>query len=48
MHLVITGKHTIDQLEQWVVSKFSEVVNKDVTPPDYKIPKMPFDESNLG
>lgn len=48
MHLVVTGKHTIAQLEQWVVSKFSPVENKNVVPPDYSVPKMPFDKDNLG
>ena len=48
MHLVVTGKHTIAQLEQWVVSKFNPVVNKNVVPPDYSVPKLPFDVSNLG
>ena len=48
MNLVVTGKHTIAQLEQWVVSKFSPVENKNVVPPDYSIPKLPFDSTNLG
>ena len=48
MHLVVTGKHTVEQLEQWVVSKFSPVVNKNVVPPDYSKPKLPFDASNMG
>ena len=48
MHLVVTGKHSVDQLEDWVVSKFSEVINKDVVPPDYSKPAVPFDTENRG
>lgn len=48
MNLVVTGKHTIDQLEQWVLEKFSPVVNKDVELPDYSKPRMPYDKENLG
>ena len=48
MNLVVTGKHSIDQLEEWVKSKFSPVKNKDVVLPDYSQPRMPYDKDNLG
>lgn len=48
MHLVVTGRHSIAQLEEWVVTKFSGVENKNVVPPDYSKPEMPFDKDNLG
>lgn len=48
MHLVVTGRHSIQQLEEWVVSKFSDVENKNVVPPDYSKPAVPFDQENMG
>ena len=48
MELVVTGKHTLEQLEKWVVEMFSAVENKEVVVPNLGEPKMPFDESNLG
>jgi len=34
MNLTISSRHEIERLEDWVVSKFSEVQNKDVVLPD--------------
>ena len=48
MNLVIYGKHSLEQLEQWATSLFSGVENKNVTVPDYSLPKVPFDSSNMG
>ena len=48
MHLVVTGKHTVEELEHWIISKFSDVVNKDVVLPDYSKPCLPFDAENMG
>ena len=36
------------QLEEWAVSLFCGVENKDVTIPDLSKPKLPFDSDNLG
>lgn len=48
MKLVISGKHSLDQLEQWAVEKFSLVVNKNVVVPDLGKPVVPFTVSNLA
>ena len=48
MNLVLYGKSSLEQLEQWAVSLFSSVENKNVTVPDLSQPLMPFDASNLG
>ena len=48
MSLVLIGKHSLEQLEQWAVSLFSGVENKHVQAPDLSKPEMPFDNSNLG
>ena len=48
MNLVVTGKHSIEQLEAWVLQKFNPVKNKDVVLPDYSKPRMPFDKDNLA
>ena len=48
MNLVIIGKHSLEQLEQWAVSLFSGVENKNVEVPDLTQPIMPFDSSNMG
>jgi insulysin len=48
MKLVVSGKHSLEQLEQWVVAMFSEVENKDVVVPNLGLPKMPYDQDNLG
>ena len=48
MNLVIYGKHSLEQLEQWATSLFSGVENKNVTVPDYSLPKLPFDSTNMG
>ena len=47
MSLAVTGKHDIEQLEQWVVNKFSDVKNKNVELPDLGTPT-PFPPENLG
>ena len=38
----------MEQLEEWAVTLFSGVENKDVTIPDLSLPKLPFDSDNLG
>ncbi len=48
MKLTLSGKHTLEQLEQWAVDKFSLVVNKNVVVPDLGKPEVPFTISNLG
>ena len=48
MDLVISGKHSIKQLEEWAVEKFGDVVDKGVEVPDYKKPVLPYTEANLG
>ena len=48
MNLVLYGKHSLEQLEEWAVSLFSPVPNKNVEHPDLSLPRKPFDESNLG
>lgn len=48
MNLVLYGKHSLEKLEQWAVSMFSPVENKNVTVPDFSQPMMPFDASNMG
>lgn len=48
MKLCVSGKHSIEQLEEWVVKMFSDVVNKDVVVPDLGQPKMPYDQGNLA
>lgn len=42
MNLVVSGKHTIDQLEAWVKQKFSAVKNIDIELPDLGLPVHPF------
>ena len=48
MKLVVTGRHTIAQLEEWVISKFSDVPNKNIERPDFSKMVKPFDETNLS
>jgi insulysin len=36
MKLVVLGRESLDQLEQWVVDKFAAVKNKDLMPPDFE------------
>ena len=48
MKLVVSGKHSLAQLEEWVVKMFSGVENKDVVAPDLSQPKMPFTQENLA
>ena len=47
MKLTISGRHDIDQLEEWVTSKFSPIENKDVVVPDLGEP-VPFPPDRLG
>ena len=47
MRLTVSGRHDIDQLEEWVVDKFSPILNKEVTVPDLGKPE-PFPPSRLG
>lgn len=48
MKLTVSGKHSLEQLEEWAVKYFSEVENKNVVLPDLSQPSKPFSESNLG
>jgi insulysin len=48
MKLTVSGKHSINQLEQWVQQMFIDVVNKDVVVPDLGKPKMPYSQDNLS
>jgi insulysin len=36
MKLVVLGREPLAQLEEWVIDKFSAVVNKNVNPPDFE------------
>lgn len=45
MTLAVTSKHTLDAMQEWVTTKFSEVINKDVVLPDLCSPH-PFPEEN--
>mmetsp|Transcript_24151 Transcript_24151/g.37095 ORF Transcript_24151/g.37095 Transcript_24151/m.37095 type:complete len:261 (-) Transcript_24151:1914-2696(-) len=47
MNLTVTGRHGVDQLQDWVVSKFSDVENKDVNLPDLGH-VAPYDKKNLS
>jgi len=47
MNLCICGKFEIQQLEQWVVEKFSPVVNKEVVVPSFSEPAS-YPPSHLG
>ena len=48
MNLVLIGKHSLAQLEEWAVNLFQGVENKNVQVPDLSQPIMPFDETNKG
>ena len=48
MNLVLYGNHSLDQLENWAVSLFSGVENKNVTVPDLSEPVMAYNSENLG
>ena len=48
MNLVLYGNHELDQLENWAVSLFSGVENKNVTVPDLSEPVMAYNSENLG
>jgi secreted Zn-dependent insulinase-like peptidase len=48
MNLVVSGKHTLEQLESWVREKFSAVPNKDIKVPDLGLPAHPFQQEHLG
>lgn len=45
MKLVVLGREPLDQLEQWVVDKFTGVKNKSLAPPDFK--GSPYTEKEL-
>ena len=45
MCVTVTSKHSLDSMEEWVTSKFSPVVNKDIVVPDLCNPH-PFPEEN--
>lgn len=48
MNLVISGKHSIEQMEQWTIEKFGPVENKDVVVPSYTEPILPFTDVTTG
>jgi len=35
MKLVVLGREPLDQLQEWVVDKFSAIKNKELKPPDF-------------
>jgi insulysin len=45
MKLVVLGRESLDQLEQWVLDKFSGVENKNVLAPEFE--GKPFTEKEL-
>ena len=45
MKLVVLGREPLAQLEEWVIDKFSAVVNKNVNPPDFE--GEPYTENEL-
>jgi insulysin len=48
MKLVISSNLSLEKQEEMVMSKFSAVVNKNVSVPDYKLPLLPWTAENLG
>jgi insulysin len=48
MKLTVSGKHSLDQLEQWAISMFSPVENTNVVVPFLGNPELPFSHENLG
>jgi insulysin len=48
MKLCVTGRHDLDQMEAWARSLFASVEDKNVTVPDYSLPKQAYDSLNLG
>ena len=48
MNLVLYGKHSLEQLEEWATTLFTDVINKNVEVPDLSKPCMPFDSANMG
>lgn len=48
MKLTVSGKHSLQQLEEWATKMFSEVENKDIVVPYLGAPKLPFTHDNLG
>lgn len=45
MKLVVLGRESLDQMEQWVIDKFSSVKNQDLNPPDFE--GAPYTEKEL-
>jgi secreted Zn-dependent insulinase-like peptidase len=45
MKLVVLGRESLDQLQDWVVEKFSDIQNKELPRPDFK--GQPFTEKEL-
>ena len=45
MTLTVTSNHSLESMQEWVTSKFSEVVNKDIVIPDLCEPH-PYPEAN--
>ena len=48
MKLTVSGKHSLEQLEQWAIALFSKVENKNVVVPNLGEPALPFTHENLG
>jgi len=48
MNLVVSSKHSLEQLEAWVIEKFTAVPNKDLKVPDLGQPSHPFPPERLG
>jgi len=48
MDLVVSSKHSLEQLEAWVTEKFTAVPNKDLKVPDLGQPSHPFPPERLG
>ena len=44
MNLVLYGNQSMEDLENWAVTHFSGIENKNVTVPDLSEPVMAFDE----
>ena len=48
MKLVVTGQHSLQTLEALVTELFAPIEDKNLSLPDYSMPKLPFDKDNTG
>jgi len=49
MKLTVTSKHSLEDLEKWVLDYFQPVINKKIVLPKYdQIGSTPFTHANLG